>query len=241
MEEKAAKIRIEYESYLEKIEELEEEIEELKSEMEEKITEIKENGERRIQEIQDYYTGLIRKVRKDLDDFIDMRDEHFEILEKFYETVIQTELNYHKAPIEHRLNTLRSAYSDFVSTVEYLEKSHKQFIWNLGPIKLNVPVKTPTLLYLPVWVIVSERGDKKFISLSVVNKSKKGYHLVPLPSLSEQLEGFLKSLKLDLLREAEKENPDKVMKVGLKNLDRLVKRGILTEKEVEKIRKALGG
>ncbi|NJE60185.1 hypothetical protein [Thermococcus sp. 21S7] len=239
--ERSRRIKAEHEVTVEKVEELEMEIEELKKEMEMKLKELKLRGEKRIREIQEHYAELIRMVREDLDRFIHVRDEHLEIVDAFYDSIIESEANYQKAPIEYRLEALQKTHSNLLGALDALRKGHRQFIMAARALRLGFSVERPTMVYIPVWVIVSERGEERLIPAAVVNESRRGELLIPHPSIKTALEGLIKSLRPDILREAEKDNPNRIIAEGLKNLGKLVEMGLLTEKEAVRIKKMLGG
>ncbi|AIU70305.1 hypothetical protein TEU_08165 [Thermococcus eurythermalis] len=239
--ERGMKIKAEYEANIERLEELKMEKEELENEMETEIRRLKLEGDQKVREIQEYYTKQIQRVREDLDRFINIRDEHLSIIDAFYETVIESELNYQKAPIENRLKALQDAYSSVLDAINALRNRHTAFLNTIRGLALNLQVNKPTVVYIPVWAIVSEKGEEKLIPPSIVNRGKRNELLSPHPALDPAFKDIVTALRLDILIEAEGDNPTKAIREGLKNLDKLVERGLLTEKDVAKIRKVLGG
>jgi len=236
----AEEVKLKYESRVEEVSLLEEEIEELQEEMERRIMELRERCERRMAEIKAHYGELIRMARRDVDEFIAIRDRHLEIVEGFYEKVLRAELEYQKAPIEDRLKRLQEAYARLKGRIQELRQGHSRFFVSAMSLRLDVPVRKPTLLYLPVWVIIPEKGEVLLLPPSEVDTSD-GEPLKPLSGAGDFLSGLLSALRPELIQGAKGGNPGDVIREGLANLDALVRNGLLTEGEAVKIRKALGG
>ncbi len=231
-----SRLEASYQANLDRISELEAEIENLQTEMEHKILELKTKAEFQIEETKRKYSDRIREVRKKVDELIEIRDDNLEIVESFYETVLRKEQEYQEAPpIKSRLERLRRTYGSLVNAIMNLKTQYLQFIRTATSLVIrDVKVARPTVLYVPIWVIVSEKGDKKLIPFSKLNSRKKGELLTPASIVLSEIASHVES---ELLKVAENINSKSLLEKGKKNLDILVRMGIITKKEAEKIKK----